>query len=125
MPIEWAEWDKPADKKKAVEETLKRIDRLNKGIYKDLGEMSKRCHEAVEKGDMSHLPMCYIRVIPENGNENSEGELYYVCRKCLSKYFMEHPKLARKRIIILRGRLTEEAHKKMMEELEKEEEKER
>jgi len=120
MPIEWAEWDKPADKKKAIEETLKRIDKLNKGIYKILGEMSKRCHEAVENGDMSHLPMCYIRVVPEGGDENSEGELYYVCRKCLSEFFLKNPTLARKRIVILRGRLTKEAHEKMLEELEKE-----
>jgi len=98
MPTEH-EW--PEEDPASVEEALKRLDRLNHGLEKDLWTMHKRCHREVEHGNSDHLPMCYVR------NEKS-GELYYICRKCISEYLMKHP-INRESVEVLRGKLTEEA----------------
>jgi len=92
--------EEPINEEDAVKKMIERVDRLNKGLDGDLWKMMQNCHKEVEEhGNMEHLPMCYIK------NEAS-GELFYVCRKCLSEYVMKHPE---SNFTILRGRLTKEA----------------
>lgn len=125
----------PQTKEDAVKRMLKRTKKLNSpGVVGDLFRMSEHCHKEVyENGNMEHLPMDYVRY--EGTEEEVAGELFYICKQCLSKYILEHPKVVTEnKIIILRGELSKEckdmlrektieAYKKAVEEQRKEQEK--
>jgi len=104
---DWEE-EQPTTEEDAVKRMVKRQLVLNgKGLVGDLWRMHQACHKAVEEeGDASHLPMNFVRY---EGNEPEvKGELFYICRSCLSQYLKEHPE-AYDRMVVLRGKVSKEA----------------
>jgi len=103
----WEE-EEPTTKEDAVKRMMKRQVVLNgNGLVGDLWRMHQACHKAVEEqGDVSHLPMNFVRY--EGSEPEVKGELFYVCRDCLSKYLVANPS-ASKRIVVLRGKISKEA----------------
>jgi len=103
------DWMEPKTEEDAVKQAIKRIDRLNKpGLLNDLFKMSKECHKALETGEgdpSEHLPMSFVRY--EGSGPEDPQECFHICRKCISKYLMEHPETIDK-ITVLRGDVTEE-----------------
>jgi len=108
MPTEH-EWEdeQPVSEEDAVKRMMKRQVVLNgTGVVGDLWRMHQACHDAIEKGDDSHLPMDFVRY--EGKEPEVKDELFYICKGCLSDYIQKHPERTEK-FVILRGNITKEA----------------
>lgn len=124
MPTEMGwEDEEPLTEEDATKRMLKRVNDLNsKPIVSDLWKMHQACHKEVyENGNTDHLPMTFVRY--QEGEDEKTRELFYICRKCISDYFMAHPE-AMEKTIILRGKPTKECREWMEKRAEEEYKKE-
>jgi hypothetical protein len=101
--------EQPNTEEDAVKRMMKRQVILNgTGIVGDLWRMAQKCHKEIyDNGNIEeHQPMTFVRY--EGEEPEVKGELFYICRDCLSKYIVEHPEKSEK-FIILRGKPSKEA----------------